>query len=327
MASTPHSSARRALLRGLAAGCAAPALALAQDDWPSRPLRLLVPYPPGVPGDILARQLQPALQQAFGQPVVVENKAGASGNIGMQEVLRAADQHSVLWGVDTMFTINPHIFRKLDFQPLEAFAPVTQLAAFSQMLVCHASVPARNLQELLQLARTREIGYASGGAGVPGHLTMEMLLAATKSRMTHVPYRGTVQAVQDMLGGVVPCGFLATPVVGPFLKEGRLKALAVSGGRRLAMYPQVPTVEESGVQGFEATFTEMVALPRSASPQRVARLQQAIAAALQLPEARTRLAALELEVVANTPEQAAARLKTENARWGAVAGRIQLQVD
>jgi len=322
---TPHARTRRALLLGLAAGCAAPVLA--QDAWPTRPLRLLVPYPAGVPGDILARQLQPALQQTLRQPVIVDNKAGAGGNIGMQEVLRSTDQHTVLWGVDTMFTINPHIYRKLDFRPLEAFAPVTQLASFSQMLVCHAALPVRSLQELLQLARSRDIGYASGGAGVPGHLTMEMLLAAAQVRMTHVPYRGTMQAVQDLLGGLVPCGFLATPVVGPFLKDGRLKALAVSSARRLPSYPQVPTVEEAGIAGFDATFTEMVALPGGTPPARVARLQRAIAGALEQPEARARLAGLELEVVANTPEQAAARLRTENARWGAVADRIHLQVD
>ena len=322
---TPHACTRRALLLGLAAGCAAPALA--QEEWPTRPLRLLVPYPAGVPGDILARQLQPALQQTLRQPVIVDNKAGAGGNIGMQEVLRSTDQHTVLWGVDTMFTINPHIYRKLGFRPLEAFTPVTQLASFSQMLVCHASLPVRSLQELLRLARNREVSYASGGAGVPGHLAMEMLLATAQARMTHVPYRGTMQAVQDLLGGLVPCGFLATPVVGPFLKDGRLKALAVSSARRLPLYPQVPTVEETGIAGFDATFTEMVALPGGTPPARVARLQRAIADALGQPEARSRLASLELEAVANTPEQAAARLRRENARWGAVVERIHLQVD
>lgn len=326
MERTPHALTRRTLLAGLALGWAARP-ALAQDTWPSKPVRLLSPYPAGVPGDIIARQLTPALQQALKQPVFVDNKPGAGGNIGMQEVLRANDQHTVLWGVDTMFTINPHIYKKLDFNPLDAFTPVTQLASFSQMLVCDPAVPANTLQELLKLAKSKEISYASGGAGVPGHLAMEMLLAATQTRMTHVPYRGTVQAVQDLMGGMVPCGFLATPVVGPFLKAGRLKALAVSGSRRLAQYPQVPTVAESGVPGFDATFTEMVAMPRDTPAERVARLQHIIAAALNQPEAKARLATLELEVVANTPEQALAKLKAENAKWGAVASRIQLQVD
>jgi tripartite-type tricarboxylate transporter receptor subunit TctC len=327
----PMSRGRRALLlAGLPALLpVAPAFGQspAAEGWPSRPLRLVVPYPPGVPGDIIARYLQPALQDALKQPVVIENRAGAGGNIGMQEVHRAADDHTVLWGVDTMFTINPHIYRKLGFKPLEAFQPVTQLAAFSQMLVCNPSVPARNLQELLALARSRELSYASGGAGVPGHLAMEMLLSSAQVKMTHVPYRGTVQAVQDLIGGNVPCGFLASPVVGPFVREGRLRALAVSGSKRLAQYPEIPTVSEAGVKGFDATFTEMVAMSRGVAPEKVARLGLVITTALQQAGAKARLAALELEVVGNPPEQAYANLKQENARWGAVASRINLQVD
>ncbi len=316
---------RRAALAGALALMAASA-ALAQ-EWPTKPLRIVVPYPPGVPGDIIARQLQPALQAALKQPVVIDNKAGAGGNIGMQDVVRSADDHTILWGVDTMFTINPHIYRKLGFKPLEVLQPLTQLAAFRQMLVRPPPAAVRTLPELVAAARGREISYASGGAGVPGHMTMEMLLAASQVRMAHVPYRGTVQAVQDIVGGQVPCGLLATPVVGPFVRQGRLVALAVSGNRRLSQYPDIPTVAEGGVKDFDATFTEMVAVHRSMSPDKVQRLHQAITAALQQPEVRSRLNTLELEVVANTPEQSAARLKTESARWAAVASRVNLQVD
>ncbi len=301
--------------------------AQAQDAWPTKPLRLIVPFPPGAPGDIIARLLQPSLQQSFKQPIIVENKPGASGNIGMQEVLRSTDEHTVLVGVDTMLTINPHIYKKLAFKPNEDLLPVTQLASFSQMLVCHPSVPARTLQELLALARKQDLSYASGGPGVPGHMSMEMLLAATQTRMTHVPYRGPSPALQDLLGGVVPCGFLTSPVVGPFVKEGKLVAIAVSGGKRLATHPGVPTVEEAGVKGYDATFSEIVALPKGTPPARVKRLQQAVAIALAQTDARAKLALLDLEVIANSPEQAGQRLKAENVKWGAVAGRIGLQVD
>lgn len=317
-------------IRRAALACAlafmATGIAQAQ-EWPNKPLRVVVPYPPGVPGDIIARQLQPALQAAFKQPIVIENRPGAGGNIGMQEVVRAADDHTILWGVDTMFTINPHIYRKMGFKPLDTLQPVTQLAAFSQMLVCHPQASLRNLQDLVAAARTREISYASGGAGVPGHMAMEMLLASSQVKMTHVPYRGTVQAVQDIIGGLVPCGFLATPVVGQFVRQGRLVALAVSGHRRLSQYPDVPTVEEAGIKDFDATFTEMVAVHRSVSPDKVARLQQAITAALLQPEVRSRLNTLELDVVANTPEQSSARIRVESARWAAVASRVNLHVD
>lgn len=325
MKTTRHFFARALMATALTAACALGAIA--QDAWPSKPLRLIVPFPPGAPGDIIARQIQPSLQQTFKQPIIVENKPGASGNIGMQEVLRSTDEHTVLVGVDTMLTINPHIYKKLGFKPTEAFLPVTQLASFSQMLVCHPSVSARNLQELLVLARKQDISYASGGPGVPGHMTMEMLLAATQTRMTHVPYRGPSPALQDLLGGVVPCGFLTSPVVGPFVKEGKLVAMAVSGNRRLPSYPSIPTVEEAGIKGFDATFTEMVALPKGTPAMRVQRLQQAIATALAQPDTKAKLALMDLEVIANTSEQAAARLKNEHAKWSAVANRINLQVD
>lgn len=299
----------------------------AQDVWPSKPLRVVVPFPPGAPGDVIARLMQPSLQQAFKQPVIIENKPGASGNIGMVEVLRAADEHTVLLGVDTMLTINPYIYKKLSIKPGEDFVPVTQLASFSQILVCHASVGVKTLPELLALARKQDLSYASGGAGVPGHLTMEMLLAATQTRMAHIPYRGPNAAVQDMLGGIVPCGFLTSPVVSPFIKEGKLVAIAVSGSKRLASHPNVPTVDEAGVRGYDATFSEMVAMPKGTPTARVQRLQREIAGILAQPDVRAKLVVLDVEPVANSPEQAARRLKDEGVKWGAVVARIGLQVD
>ncbi|MGH8784978.1 MAG: Bug family tripartite tricarboxylate transporter substrate binding protein [Cupriavidus necator] len=305
----------------------APLVAHAQNAWPSKPLRLIVPFPPGAPGDVIARLIQPGLQQAFKQPVIIENKPGASGNIGMAEVLRVSDEHTVLLGVDTMLTINPYIYKKLTFKPGEDFVPVTHLASFSQILVCHANVGVKTLPDLLALSRKQDLSYASGGPGVPGHLTMEMLLAATQARMAHVPYRGPNAALQDMLGGIVPCGFLTSPVVSPFIKEGKLVAIAVSGNKRLASHPGVPTIEEAGVKGYDATFSEMVAMPKGTPALRVQRLQREIAGILGQPDVRAKLAILDLEPVANSPEQAARRLKDENTKWGAVVARIGLQVD
>ncbi|MNX87882.1 Tripartite tricarboxylate transporter family receptor [compost metagenome] len=311
-----------ALLGGLA-----PLAVLAQDAWPSKPLRLLVAFPPGSPGDTIARLISPSLRQTFNQPIVVDNKPGASGNIGMQEVIRSADEHTVLFGVDTMVTINPHIYKKLPYKPLEDLVPVTLLAAFSQMLVCHPSVPAKSLPQLLALAHKQDLNYASGGQGVPGHMAMEMVLASTQTRMTHVPYRGPAPAMLDVLAGNVPCGFLASPVVGPFVKDGKLTGIAVSGAKRVASQPGIPTVEESGIKEYDATFFEIVAMPKRTPPARVLRLQQAIAVALQSPEVRSALSTLDLEPVGNTPAAAARRLKEENMKWGAVAARVSLRVD
>lgn len=299
----------------------------AQGTWPSKPLRLVVPFPPGTPSDILMRAISPDLQRDLGQAVIVENKPGATGNIGMQDVVGSTDGHSVLVGVDTMLTINPHIYKKMSFKPMESLMPVTQLASFNQMLVCHPGVPARNVQEFIDLSRKQPLSYASGGAGSPGHLTMEMLLATTKVGMTHVPYKGPGQAVQDMMGGLVPCAFLTTAVVGPYVNDGRLKALAVSGSKRLSAFPQVPTVAESGISGFDATFTEMVAVPKSWSLDRIRKLQQSITKALSKADIRQKQVSLGLDPLGNSSDEARQRIAGEYTRWGAVVSRINLQVD
>ncbi|TSD61106.1 tripartite tricarboxylate transporter substrate binding protein [Variovorax sp. KBS0712] len=299
----------------------------AADTWPTKPVRLVVAFPAGAPGDIVSRLMQPALQKALGQPVVVDNKPGAGGNIGMQEVARATDGHTVLVGPDTMLTINPHLYRKLAIRPMEDLVPVTQLAAFSQELVCFPGAGIKTLPELLAAAKAKPMSYASGGPGVPGHMAMEMLLADAGVQMQHVPYRGPSPAMQDVMGGMVPCGFLASPTVGPIIRDGKLVAIAVSGSKRLGSQPTVPTVAQAGVKGYDASFAEMMAMPRATPPAVVARLQAEVAKALAAPELRERLASMDLEVVANTPEEAARRLRAEHQRWGQVAARVQLQLD
>lgn len=319
----------KTLLRPVAAGLLATMAlaAAAQEPWPAKPLRVIVPFAPGGNAETIMRLIQPALEQSLGQPVIIDNKPGAGGTLGMQEVVAARDGHTILAGVDTMLTINPYVYRKLRFKPADDFVPVTTLATFSQMLVCHPGVHAKTVQDLLALARKQDMSYASGGAGVPGHMAMELLLASTKVRMTHVPYRGPSPAVQDILGGNVPCGFLTSPVVGPFVREGKLVALAVSGNRRLAGYPNVPTIAESGVKGYDATFGEIVAAPRGTPASVVQRLNREIVKNLALPELRARLAALDLDVVGDTPEAAAERIQADSRKWGEIAGHIGLQVD
>lgn len=308
-------------------GVALSMTAVAQETWPTEPLRMVVPFAPGANAETMMRLIQPALTQALGQPVIIDNKPGAAGNIGMQEVLSAKDGHTVLLGVDTMLTINPHIYKKLRFKPAEDFVPVTTLATFSQMLVCGPAVGAKTVPELLAMARKQNLSYASGGQGVPGHMAMELLLASADIKMTHIPYKGPSPAVQDILGGTVPCGFLTSPVVGPFVREGKLVALAVSGARRLTGYPNVPTIAEGGVKGYDATFAEFVAAPKGMPAAHILKLQREITRNLALPEIRTRLAALDLDVVADGSDDAARRIVSENRKWGEVAARIGLQVD
>ena len=301
--------------------------ATAQASWPTMPVRLLDAFPPGAPGDTIARLIQPALQKALGQTVIVDNRPGAGGNIGAQEVARATDGHTVLVGPDTIFTINPHLYRKLAFNPMTDLVPVTQLASFSQELVCNPSVGVKTLDELLAANRKKTMSYASGGQGVPGHMAMELMLSMGHEQMQHVPYRGPAPAMQDVLANAVPCGFLASPVVGQLVKQGKLVAIAVSGAQRLANQPTVPTVAEAGLKGYEATFTEMLSMPKGTPPAVLHRLQAEVAKALADPDVRAKLAAADLTVVANTPEEAAQRVRSENARWKEVAARLNLQLD
>ena len=307
---------------------AAPLVAAAQTAaWPTQPVKLLDAFPPGAPGDLIARLIQPALQKELGQPVIVDNKPGAGGNIGAAEVVRSTDGHTVLVGPDTMLTINPHVYKKLTFDPMTDLVPVTQLATFSQELVCNPALGVKDLDSLLATARKQPLSYASGGPGVPGHMAMELLLASTHVQMQHVPYRGPAPAAQDVLGNSIPCGFLASPVVGPHVKQGRLVAIAVSGSKRLSAQPTVPTMAEAGVKGYDATFTEMMAMPKSTPPAVLQRLQRAVAQAMADPDVRAKMAAADLEPLANTPSEAATRIRAENARWKPVAARLDLRLD
>ncbi|OUL99476.1 Bug family tripartite tricarboxylate transporter substrate binding protein [Variovorax sp. JS1663] len=311
----------------LAAALAGLALAAGAQTWPTKTVRLMVAFPPGAPGDIVARLIQPQLQQALGQPVIVDNRPGAGGNIGAQEVARATDGHTFLVGPDTMLTVNPHLYLKLNFKPTEDLVPVTYLARFNQLLACHPSTGVKSLGDFVALARSKPFNYASGGAGVPGHLAMEMLMAETGITLNHVPYRGPAPATQDLLAGQVPCGFLASPVVGPHVRAGKLAALAVSGTKRTASLPQVPTVAEAGVAGYDASFFEIVAAPRGTPPAAIDRLQSEIAKALQDPKARETLAAADLEVVASSPAEAARQMRADDRKWGAVNEKVRLQLD
>ena len=317
----------RTIRGAVAAALAGLALAAGAQTWPSKPIRLVAAFPPGAPGDLIARLIQPQLQQALGQPVIVDNRPGAGGNIGAQEAARATDGHTFLVGPDTMLTVNPHVYLKLGFKPTEDLVPVTYLARFNQLLACHPGAGVKSLGDFIALAKSKPFNYASGGAGVPGHLAMEMLKADAGIELDHVPYRGPGPAAQDLLAGQVPCGFLASPVVGPHVRAGKLVALAVSGAKRTASLPQVPTVAEAGIPGYDASFHEIVAAPRGTPPAVVERLQAEIARALHDPKAKSTLAAADLDVVASTPAEATRRMRADFKKWGTVNEKVRLQLD
>ncbi|MFM8768281.1 MAG: Bug family tripartite tricarboxylate transporter substrate binding protein [Rubrivivax sp.] len=302
-------------------------MAQAQPAWPDKPLKVVLPYPPGGPSDIVMRLAAEKMQAALKQPIVIENKPGAGGNLGTAEVARAApDGHTWLWITDTVMTVNPHVYKNLGFKP-ETLTPVTVGTAFNQTLVCNPAVGVKSLAELVAKAKASKLAYASGGAGVPGHLAMELLQSMAGFDMTHVPYKGPAPAMQDVIGGQVACGFLAGPTVLPQVRAGKLVALAVSGSRRSPALPEVPTVAEAGYPAYVADFTLVMMAPRGTPEPIVARMRQVMSDALKTPEVTEKLRAGDQIVVANTPAEAAAMLAADNRKWGDVVRRIQLGLD
>jgi tripartite-type tricarboxylate transporter receptor subunit TctC len=318
--------ARLGLLSTLLCLCL-PAAALAQ-DWPARPIRVIINFPPGGPSEILMRLAGERLLPALGQPLVIENRPGASGNIGADAVAKA-DADGYAFGVtpDTLYTVNPLVYSKMNFDPWADLMPVILLGSFSQMMVCNPSVPVKTLRDLVELAKQGKLAYASGGAGVPGHLASELLLSMTGVNMLHVPYKGPAPATADVIGGQVPCGFLAAPTVLPHVKSGKLKALAVSTRTRSPLAPDVPTAEEAGVAGFDAPFYLVLFAPKGTPPAIVARMNAEMAKALAEPEVRKRAAALDIVTLGGSPQEARATLEATARKWAPVVKRIGLKLD
>jgi tripartite-type tricarboxylate transporter receptor subunit TctC len=316
-----------ALALGLPLCLALTGPATAQPAWPDKPLRVVLPYPPGGPSDIVMRLAAEKMQAALKQPVLIENKPGAGGNLGTAEVARAApDGHTWLWITDTVMTVNPHVYKNLGFKP-EALTAVTVGTQFNQTLVCNPAVGVKTLAELVAKAKANKLAYASGGAGVPGHLAMELLQSMAGFDMTHVPYKGPAPAMQDVIGGQVACGFLAGPTVLPQVRAGKLVALAVSGSRRSPALPEVPTVAEAGYPAYVADFTLVLMAPRGTPEGVVNRMRQVMADALKAPDVTEKLRAGDQNVVAGTPAEATAMLTADGRKWGEVVRRIQLGLD
>ncbi|MFO1270578.1 MAG: tripartite tricarboxylate transporter substrate binding protein [Rubrivivax sp.] len=300
---------------------------LAHAAWPERPIRIIVPYPPGGPSDIVLRAAMEKMQPALKQPLVLENKPGAGGNLGAGEAARAApDGYTFFFATDNVVTINPHVYKSTGFKP-EDLVPVSVASSFSQTLVCHPSLGLKTLADLAKAAKAGKLSYASGGAGAPGHLAMELWLSQAGVEMQHVPYKGPAPAMQDVMGGQVACGFLAGPTVAPQVKAGKLVALAVSGAKRSPALPEVPTVAESGYAGYDASFLLVLYAPRGTPAPVLEALHKAFVDAMRQPDVAARLAATDQSVVANSPAEAAAQLQAISRKWGEVAKRIGLSLD
>jgi tripartite-type tricarboxylate transporter receptor subunit TctC len=318
---------RRRLLVAASALLGALTVAQAQTSWPGKPVRVLLPFPPGGPSDMVIRLAAEKMQIALKQPIVIDNKPGAGGNLGSAEVARAAPDGSTwLWGTDTLVTVNPHVYKQLGFK-VEDLQPVTLGTTFSQTLVCNPALGVKTLNELIAKARAEKLSYASGGAGVPGHLSMELLQSMAGFEMVHVPYKGPAPATQDVVGNQVPCGLLAGPTVLPHVRSGKLVALAVSGQARSPTLPDVPTIAEAGVPGYAADFSLVMFAPRGTPQPIIEQFRQAFVAALKAPDVTEKLRASDQVVVGSTSAQAAAVLSADSKKWGEVARRIKLGLD
>ncbi len=296
-------------------------------QWPEKPIRVIVPQPAGGPSDLSLRSAAEKMRLRLKQPLIVDNKPGAAGNLGSAEAARAApDGYTWLWSTDTLLTVNPHVYPKLGFKP-DDLQPVMRGTVFSQTLVCNPALGVRTLRDLVQRARSKPVSYASGGAGSPGHLTTELFKAQAGIDMTHVPYKGPAPAMQDVIGGQVDCGFLAGPTVLPQVRAGKLVALAVSGAKRSALLPDVPTVAEAGHPGFDASFSLVLYAPRGVPAQIIEQMHAALADALRQPDVTERLDQADQEVVAASLADTVARSEADSRKWGAVAKRIGLQLD
>ncbi|MEY2800680.1 MAG: hypothetical protein RL513_264 [Pseudomonadota bacterium] len=311
----------------LAAAALAGSLGAYAQAWPDKAVKFIVPLPPGGPSDIVLRSALEKMQGTLKQPLVLENKPGAAGNLGAGEAARAApDGYTWLFTTDTLVTVNPHVYDKLTFKASD-LQPVMRASAFSQTLVCNPALGVKTVADLVRRAKEKQISYASGGAGSPGHLTTEQFKAAAGIQMLHIPYKGPAPAMQDVMAGQVDCGFLAGPTVLQHVRGGKLVALAVSGARRSSLLPEVPTVAESGFPGFDASFSLVLFAPKGTPAPVVQAMHAAMSAALKTPDLVEKLRQSDQEALAASTADTVTRLTNDSNKWGEVARRINLRLE
>jgi len=298
--------------------------------YPSRPIRVIVGFAPGGAADITARVVGQKLADAFGQPVIVDNRAGASGIIGSDIVAKAApDGYTLLEATMTTHGIGPAIYRKLPYDVVKDFAPVAALVRIPLVMFVHSSVAANNLKEFVAAAKAApdRYRYASAGPGSPPHLTAELFKLKTGVGLLHVPYKGTGAAVPDVVAGQVHVMIDGPPPFLPHVKAGKLKALAAAGDKRNPQLPDVPTFAEGGIAGMEAGLWYGFVAPRGTPPAVIAKLNEETNKALRAPDVRERFAAMAIEVIGGTPEEFGRFIQSELKRWGEVARAANITVD
>ena len=297
--------------------------------YPTKPIRIIVTYPAGGGADAMARLIAPKLGEALGQPVLVENRGGASGTIAAELVAKSAPDGATLMLDATAFAVNQSLYPKLPYDPEKSFAPITLLALFPNIVVVHPSYPVSSVRELIAKIKAEpgKIAFASSGNGSAQHLAAELFRQRAGLDMVHVPYKGGGPALIDVMGGQVPIYFANMASALPHVKNGKLKALAVTGAQRSSAAPELPTVAESGMPGYQVYEWNAIFAPAGTPPAIINRLQAEIAKVVRIPEVRERMLALGGEIVASSPADLAAWVREQSASWSRVvkAGNIKLE--
>jgi len=305
-----------------------PAPILAQDAYPGRPVRFILPFPPGGPTDILGRLISERLGAQLGQPVVTENRGGAGGNVGAEAAARSAPDGYTIVLVAPSLAISPTLYAKLNYDPVKDLAPISLVATVPNVIVTQTAHPA-TLREFIAAAKAKPGGmnFGSGGSGTSNHLAGELFNVLTGAKLTHVPYKGVNLAMQDVIAGRIDLVVIGVPAAAPHVKAGRLRALAAIAPQRLPALPEVPTVAEAGLPGFEVTTWYGVLAPAGTPRPIIARLNAELVKVMHSPEMKERLAAIGTDPVTTTPEEFAAYIQAEIVKWGDVIRKANLRAD
>lgn len=305
----------------------APALC---QTYPAKPIRFVVPFAPAGLADMLGRSIGQRLSEAWGQQVVVENRSGAGGNIGLEYVAKAAaDGYTLALGNLGTLAINPSLYQKIPFDPVKDFAPIALVAGAPMLLVVHPSVPVRSVKELIAFAKARpdQLNYASAGTGGPTHLAAELFKTMTATRIVHIPYRGNIAALTDVVAGEAHMMFTNLLTPQPFLKSGRLRGLAVTSRERQPAMPDMPAVAEAGVPGFNVSGWYGVIAPAGTPQEIIVKLNAEIVKAMQQKTMQDQFLKQGVEIVTSTPEQFSSHIRSELARWSEVVRKSGARVD
>jgi tripartite-type tricarboxylate transporter receptor subunit TctC len=289
-------------------------------NYPDRPVKVIVPFAAAGPTDVMARLLAQKLSESLGKQFYVENQPGAGGNLGMGNAARAAADGYTILVVSSSFVVNPSLYAKIPYDPYKDFDPVTVAGDSPNVLVVHPSVPAKSVKELIDLLKANpgKYNFASPGTGTTPHLSGELFKFSLGLDLVHVPFGGAGPAIQSAVAGHTPIAFTALPPAAPLVKDGKLRALAVTSAKRSAALPEVPTMAEAGLKGQEADTLQGVLVPAGTPKPIIALLHREIAKIVKEPDVKEKFAALGFEAVANTPDEFAAQIKAEIAKWGKV---------